>query len=457
MVTTNPDLADYLLKTIPGQRWFVSKSKEITGIEEEDSLDFVIGGERYKFINVRVDFENSHDNYFLYLKVDSESPGGFSDALSDTAFVKHFHSIFRDGAEIRTSRLAIKGEPYGNSNNDVDVKQTRLLRGEQSNNSVVLDGSVIMKIYRRLTDYESPDYQIPLALALQTSFNGTPACLGSIRYTGSDSDLLLATFFRFVENAGDLWNVLTGHMNRSADEGRIEADLMIDEVRSLGKLTAEMHNALASLRGDDFTPVPATIDDLSAWMTSFSDNALLLGRAHKADSAFPDIKKLADRARELLSSLQNSPFYKIRIHGDYHLGQVLKGKERLYVIDFEGEPMRSLEFRRLRHSALKDVSGMLRSLDYAASYCTRGEANRELAEAGKEWAASAGNAYLESYMKSVDSKMQYLPEGSEETRNLLDFFILDKALYEFNYEINNRPDWADIPLNAIREVLGDDD
>ena len=139
--------------------------------------------------------------------------------------------------------------------------------------------------------------------------------------------------------------------------------------------------------------------------------------------------------------------YKIRIHGDYHLGQVLKSGKSFIVIDFEGEPMRSLEERRKRHCALRDVSGMLRAIDYAFSYAAMAEGKD--ASAVAEMSLLCQKIFIDAYWKNYSPVCEYLPDTGSETARAIGFFMLEKAYYELSYELNNRPGWAGIPLNAI--------
>lgn len=454
-----PDLKLYLMEKLPAERWFVSKSKEITDIQEIDSLSLSISARPFIIISVRVMYNGGSDSYMLYLS-ESKSPDGslsYGDALNDLDFVNYIYGIFSQNGTQNTVSGLISGENFTPMSNAFrKFYSMRPFSGEQSNSSIILNKDMMMKVYRRRTDYYSPDYQIPKALQEQTRFGGTPECHGSIRYRHDEDESLLATVFTFIENEGDCWSFFTGLLKERLQDGGIDSTFLSEEITALGQLSANMHNALASLQGENFLPVPVTIDDLSSWLMALSDNVMTLDRNRLKKEGIPSADAIIDRARSLLSPLQNVQIVKTRIHGDYHLGQVLKHGRDYYVIDFEGEPMRSLEYRRLRHSPLKDVAGMIRSINYAAAFCTASSSDQDYIESGISWAAANTRTFLNSYLAAVDRDLFYIPRDDQSTKSLLDFFILDKALYEFNYEINNRPSWASIPLRAISNILSSD-
>ncbi len=449
------ELTEHIKHTLPQERWFVTKSKNIVDVNITDSLRVDISGLTFVICFADVKFESTSDTYLLYF-TESERGGihTYENALNSTVFVNYLYNIFRQSAEQKTERGAILGENMDPGNNSFPkFSSIKLHSGEQSNSTVFLGRDRIMKVYRRKTDYHTPDYQIPRAFHQDTEFKGTPECYGSIYYSSGDDTSLIATVSKFVENQGDCWQYFTGKLASEAETGEIKPDLLAEEIRSLGKLTAEMHNALSSLKGENFFPVPLTIDDLSSWLTEVTNNAMLLTEYRNEHTGIPGYDDIMNHAKGILAKLSKSEMSKIRIHGDFHLGQILKSGDDYYVIDFEGEPMRSLEYRRLRQTPAKDIAGMVRSIHYAAAFCTINNPDPVLRESAKKWAKDLSALYVSAYLDGVDRKAHYIPENDEDFNNLLEFFILDKALYEFNYEVNNRPSWVRIPLEAITGII----
>ena len=246
----------------------------------------------------------------------------------------------------------------------------------------------------------------------------------------------------------------------------------VDSAAILGRRTAELHLALAmDTSSEAFAPEPFTRDDLAAL------GADALGQAKRAHALLethldvvpadvrPTARELVERAMESLRAVHAADAgrpaefsaARIRVHGDYHLGQVLWAEFDYYIIDFEGEPERSLEERRRKESPLKDVAGMLRSYGYAAAAALlKYAAGRADLQRLEEWAALwqrwVSAAFLRGYL-GVSGTSTLIPQDPVQRARLLDLFLIDKALYELNYELNNRPDWVRIPLTGLSELL----
>jgi len=247
----------------------------------------------------------------------------------------------------------------------------------------------------------------------------------------------------------------------------------IDSATILGRRTAEMHLALASeATSEAFAPAPFTRADLAALE---ADALAQARRAAALLEAPPDTlpadtaataREIVERATETLRAAQADDVARpseftaarIRVHGDYHLGQVLWSESDYYILDFEGEPDRTLDERRRKESPLKDVAGMLRSYGYAAyAALLKHEAGRagdfsRLDQWAAAWQRWVSAAFLRGYLAAAGSA-QFLPVDPVRRARLLDLFLIDKALYELNYELNNRPDWARIPLRGLSELL----
>ena len=246
------------------------------------------------------------------------------------------------------------------------------------------------------------------------------------------------------DNGGDGWKYVVGAL--AADDTARAA--LAHDLRALGVTTAELHAALASdPRRAAFAPEAVSDADRASWAADLRARLERVARRlHEAEGSF------AEPARHLVAALNEAPtralaappggFTKIRIHGDFHLGQTLRTDDGFVVIDFEGEPARPLAERRAKHSALKDVAGMLRSFDYAV----------ETAQAPRVVEATLRDAFLDGYFARAGDAA-FLPGEDSARVAWIDFFELEKALYEVEYELDHRPDWIHIPLRGVRRLV----
>jgi maltose alpha-D-glucosyltransferase/alpha-amylase len=257
---------------------------------------------------------------------------------------------------------------------------------------------------------------------------------------------------------------------------------------TLGRRTGELHRALAQTTGHSaFDPEPMTVADMTGWLdqirdeveTTFTRLRLALGRLPEPVQALaeqvlvsriglPRAGRYASLAEQVLEvrgaaaartaqvEALTPHAMKTRYHGDYHLGQVLVAKDDVIIIDFEGEPARSLEERRGKHSPLRDVVGMLRSFNYAAHVALRqvtaDGARAMLMAQINDWEQQTRTAFLAAYTEAVEGSPGY-PADPDQVRVLLELFALEKACYELRYELDNRPDWVEIPLGGLCELL----
>ncbi|MEZ0492331.1 aminoglycoside phosphotransferase [Kineococcus sp. TBRC 1896] len=313
--------------------------------------------------------------------------------------------------------------------------RTKVLTGEQSNTSIVVSAAegetpLIAKVFRVLSGGDNPDVVVQTALA-DAGCARVPRPAGWVdgRWTGPDGSPTtghLAHVTEFLAGSQDAWRVATAAVGAGED--------FTAQARELGRATAEVHAVLAA----ELATEPATPERLAA----VADG--LLERVAWACTAVPQLHEVATAARERVDAVrhvQDAPPLQ-RVHGDYHLGQVLHSQARGWVLlDFEGEPLRPLAERSVPDLALRDVAGMLRSFDYAASTA---------AEPGS-WGPDCRAAFLEGYTAVVGTDPR---AGGQAV--LLAALELDKALYEVVYEARNRPDWLRIPLEAVHRLLGSD-
>ena len=351
---------------------------------------------------------------------------------------------------------------------------------EQSNSSVVVGGKYVVKILRRLTPGIHPEIEVGRFLADVAHFQNAPTLLGTIELADGDHRTALAVVHAFIENQGDAWSITGAALDRFIDEQRLlteetiienlETASMLQRMRQIGRRTAELHLAFASHSElPAFAPEPIAPDDAARWTDALLERArmtlTLLERGLKAlpEPARPLAERLLAHAEAVTAHIDAGrgaryEGLKIRQHGDFHLGQVLIAKDDAYILDFEGEPRRSLDERRSKEPPARDVAGFLRSIDYAASAAlSRGlnlspEERASLAQRIRMWGKTLASAYWESYRETIGETPLW-PADEEQTQRLLDLFVLEKALYEIEYELTNRPSWAEIPIEATLRML----
>ncbi|GAB3691545.1 hypothetical protein [Corynebacterium nasicanis] len=325
----------------------------------------------------------------------SETPAGEARLLILRVNGRHLYQVLVDaeGRDILSESPELYLQAHG-----LPQGETRAIDGEQSNTSLIVDGQMV-KVFRHLEPGLNPDVELLSQIA---DCPHVAPVRHWVTATIDDAEHTLAMVQDFVPDADDGWRYALGFASLDASFGA-EASL-------LGEATRAVHEALAGA-----FPVSA---DAPSFRRSLDE---LVGRAQV-------LEEFSGAARAFYADLDDEVDVQ-RVHGDLHLGQVLRTADTYILIDFEGEPARPLAERRRPDSPLRDVAGILRSLDYAA----------HVAGADPAWADAAGAAFLEGY-------------GIERTP-LLDAYVLDKALYEVVYESDNRPDWVDIPLRAVRRLL----
>jgi maltose alpha-D-glucosyltransferase/alpha-amylase len=385
-----------------------------------------------------------------------------------------------------------------------DASSARVWRPsvEQSNTSVAFGDSLILKLFRRAENGVNPDYEVGRHLTERTGFTRVPAVAGAFEYTGSDAGATtIGVMQELIVSQGDGWRHATDELGRFYDQvaarrppraapptsyaALVAAEppkAVRDVVSSftgpaavLGRRTGEMHLALATDAGDPaFAPEPLTAADLDAVASAAATELrTVIGTLETLQASSHPAKLPADIAEHasklltlrdtLLARLHpGRPLEfaasKIRVHGDYHLGQVLWVEGDYYIFDFEGEPARPLAERREKQSPLKDVAGMIRSFSYAAyaalfaHAATRPGAFDQLEPWARIWQTWTTAAFLRAYFDTVDRAL-FVPADAEHRDALLRRFVLAKAIYELSYELNNRPDWIRIPLWGIFDML----
>jgi maltose alpha-D-glucosyltransferase/alpha-amylase len=478
------------------QRWFAAKARGL-GIVRVEDWAALRDDPPLVLLLVRAD----EARYYVPVAL-GESPSDAARTIGPLAglalFDAHWHPDFGvcllDAITSRQAFASARGsfrcapvDPWDHALWDLpDPSAAKPHTGEQSNTSIFFDRRLILKSIRRPESGINPDFEMLRFLTNRPGFTHVPRLAGWAEYAGPGETATVALLQEFVGNTGDGWtHTLSGLGNlceklEGADgaaavepmavEPRVAAlgvDLLAD-IHELGAVTGRLHAALASDADlPAFRPEPITGEDVRRWRGNIVQDLERLTveigavSARNTDARAAQALLLDARARiervDDLFPLADGTVYKIRCHGDYHLGQVLKTAESFVVIDFEGEPARPLEERRAKQSPLRDVAGMLRSFDYAvhAALAARPEAERaRLRPALEAWERQAVRAFLGGYgLAAGKSRERLLPQSAEAARRACAAFELEKACYELRYELNNRPDWIAIPLAGIARLL----
>lgn len=361
------------------------------------------------------------------------------------------------------------------------LENIRAVETEQSNSTALVDNDYVVKIYRKLQAGINPEIEVSRFLTDIAGFTNTPALLGSVELVEGDQRTAVAIVHAFVQNQGDAWTVTSAYLDRFADEQRL---LAVDDhaphseeqvpyllyMSQTGRRVAEMQMALAS-RDDipDFKPEPTSPDDIRLWINEIVTRAepVFSALAQRRNSAKDSDRALIDQVLELRHGLrgwltellpENIDGLKIRHHGDFHLGQMLIVKDDIFIIDFEGEPRRSIDERRRKAPAARDIAGLIRSIDYSATAALEralkvtSDDTGKLAAALDAWRERATTAFVDAYRETMTDARLW-PADAGATKEMLNFFLLEKALYEIEYELAHRPDWLRVPLTGILRIL----
>jgi maltose alpha-D-glucosyltransferase/alpha-amylase len=478
---------------IERQRWFAGKARGLRTARMEDWAT-LREDPPLVLLLIRAD----ETRYFVPVAL-GEAPADPARTIGPlgglTLFDAHWHPDFGtsllDAIKSRRAFASAGGsfrcapvEPWDHGSWDgLDRVPATPHAGEQSNTSVFFDRRLILKSIRRPESGINPDFEMLRFLAARPGFDHVPRLAGWMEYAGPGETATVALLQHFVANTGDGWTHMLARLgdlcerlaaaDNAADVEERVAALGVEaltEAHELGAVTGRLHAALASDSGPpDFRPEPITGEDVGRWRHALvRDLDRLTAEIAAASARMPPADRAAlesllnarariERAGDDLVQLADGTAHKIRCHGDYHLGQVLKTAESFVVIDFEGEPARSVDERRAKQCPLRDVAGMLRSFDYVAhtALAARPEAGRaRLRPALEAWKQLATRAFLSGYLMAAGkSPERLLPRSPEVLRRACAAFELEKACYELRYELNNRPDWISIPLAGISRLL----
>ncbi len=366
---------------------------------------------------------------------------------------------------------------------------SQVLSAEQSNSSMLFDNRFFLKLYRKLEHGINPDVEITRFLTEQTDFANVPAFIGALEYRRAKAEpTVVCLLQQAVANEGDVWTLTVDAIGRYYDRVlERKADLqdettlpsaLLEEliggvypekVKLMAQRTGELHLALAS-RSDNpaFAPEPF---NAMAQRSVYQSMRTSLRRAFTSlEKKLPDVPaKFRDEAREVLAAEKEilarekrlldrrTNGAKIRIHGDYHLGQLLYTGKDFVILDFEGEPARPLSDRKMKRSPLRDVAGMMRSFQYAAYSALWQPSMRQedvpfLERWADLWYRQMSSVFLQSYL-NTNAGAIFIPKNSDDLQIIVESYLLDKAVYEIGYELNHRPSWVLIPVRGIKQIL----
>ena len=454
------DLARFLTR----QRWFAAKTR---GVAAVDVLDWAVLDPAGPLVLLLVAVDG--EPYYMPVTVADETTPEAAlaragadtvvDAHDDPRFGRRAVAAIAAGRSVdgRRGRFRFRPTPGWTFPAEPDALIVNRLTGEQSNTSVAV-GNLVLKSLRRPEPGVNPDLEIPRFLTTRTAFRHVPRLAGWVEYAGPGEPVTLAVLQEFVPNAGDGWTHVVSTLAARGAAIERRPDALLTDIRRLGAITGGLHAALASDdRDEDFRPEPVDRDDVRRWADEIARELAAPEVRRRLAGAAPQVTDAVTRALAALDELAGVTM-KIRVHGDYHLGQVLKTPDGFAIIDFEGEPARPLTERRQKQSALRDVAGMLRSLDYAAHAVASGRPETERAAtllALTVWEAQAREAFLTGYLlAAAESPVPLVPAAPPTLRGACAPFELQKAAYELRYELDNRPDWVAIPLAGINRIVG---
>ena len=453
-----------LPRWLANKRWFGAKSRAITSVEIIDSVAISTSS---IILFALVHYEDGEpDTYQIPLLYSTHQDGNqglpLQDAVDDENFRQELlHIIAQDIAHPVSDNGALKG---CHSAGFAVARGThplpaRVSKTEQSNTNILYGDKLILKLFRRLQLGKNPDVEIGRFLTDVAHFPHIPRFLGEITLSRPGTEpTSCAMLQEFVPSQGDGWQWTLAALATYYEAATPDAEPYLKAASLLGRRTAELHLALATETTDPaFRAEPLTVALLADEAQRIRDQIHLA--VDTLQQAFPsltagaatDAATILSRRSSLLAQanaiLDHPPSGNlIRIHGDYHLGQVLRAKDDFVLLDFEGEPARSFAERRRKQSPLKDVAGMLRSFSYAAWVGLENHSKVLLST----WPSKVSAGFLAAYFETMAPHPGLLPDDPLAT-SLLQAFLLQKNLYELLYELNNRPTWVRIPLAGLVE------
>jgi maltose alpha-D-glucosyltransferase/alpha-amylase len=505
-VLTQNILPDFL----PNQRWFGGKGQRIVSVTLADAAEYRSAGSDFLIASIDVTLEGGTvQQYLLPLGIAWETKtydpltqlqsftlararlgprvGALHDAMASPAFVQAILRGIRAAVDVPTLRgghILFQPTKALAEIPSVGEPAVERLGGEQSNTSVLIGDEMILKALRRLQPGIHPEVEIGRYLTEVAGFKNTPPMLGWVEMIDAKGEpTAIFVLQGFVRNQGDGWSFALDYLDRVLGQLEmvpISIEVDVEDLhamfrglsQTLGTRIGELHQAFAlPVEDPAFQPEPVTESDVLSWKASIGLQAAqahsALQRVFETGTLAPDarfdvetlLSRWAEVDKTIEAALPNIPeINKTRLHGDMHLGQVVVVRDDFHILDFEGEPLRSMDERRAKHSPLRDVAGMVRSFNYAAKTALqqrgnhRPEKRKQLVRGINEWERQMIVTFLDSY-RVASAGCSSIPTDDATFQRLLDFFLLEKALYEICYEAANRPDWIIIPVYGVLRLL----
>lgn len=506
--------ADILESYIVKKRWYGGKSSTLKYIEVQDYFRIASKDNNYYGVLLEVNYKEAFfQNYFMPVafmakeELDTSTTiaaitlNGVDGYLVDALHQEDFRKLMFENMMSQKSSKDVKVKFHkGETMNETEYKYSKFMGVEQSNTSIIFNDKYVMKIFRRIYISTNPDYEISRFLTERMHFEHSPAYKGSININLGEEDITLALMQELVPNQGDAWQFMLEECDRIFDNLKTKKikiqklpdvelfqRLRLNEVpheiidwaglsiflriQTLARRTAEMHIALGSdIYETAFTPTTYN-GDYTVWLKNrltyqFQNRLNILeNNLHKLDGMALELaNQFLDNKKEIRKIFLDFDWTKmkserIRIHGDYHLGQVLVNGDDFWLLDFEGEPESTIRDRKVKQPPLKDVAGMFRSFHYAIYATIFNNKDKypyeqsELFEAGEILFKYFVGVFLRTYV-DVAQEGNLNIGYRKEVDFLLKYCILEKAVYELGYELNSRPRWAVIPLTGIASILG---
>ena len=506
-------LENYILK----KRWYAGKSSTLKYIDVVAHCKLTSDKNTFFGVLIEINFSEAFfQDYFIPLSfIKGEKSGletgtiitpitfkGEEGFLIDAIHIEDFRHLVFDRIMSYSSNQGFARVLFHRSETiqPVKYKTSQFMGGEQSNTSIIYNDKYVMKFFRRIYTSKNPDYEISRFLTEKSNFKNTPAYVGSINLALDNGDTItLGLMQDLLENEGDAWKYMLQELKSvyiNLEKKKINVDKLPDiplyqrqpintippeiidfaglniflKVSKLALRTAEMHIALGSdMQDTAFTPTKYN-GDYAVWLKNrliyMFQNRLntIENNMHKLEGEALELaKQFLDNKKEIREHFLNFNWTRmkserIRIHGDFHLGQVLVDKDDFYLLDFEGEPESTIQDRKVKQPPLKDVAGMFRSFHYAiystifnndGSFKTSQE---NMFKAGEVLYKYMIGVFMETYVHKVQTENLNIGY-KQEIEFLLDYCLLEKAVYELGYELNSRPRWTIIPLRGIASIL----
>lgn len=516
---TDPDFlrtfsGEILENYIPAKRWYAGKASALKYIEVMDFYPVEARPYRYYNVLLEVNFKEAFfQNYYLSIALVAEPPADREHIIAQVSF-EHAQGFLIDALYEENYRKLLfekilqapqtdVGKVHyhrGKSLQENAYHSSAFMNAEQSNTSIIYNNNLILKFFRRIYFSTNPDYEISRFLTERQQFKNTPAYTGSINLRHeNEEDITLALMQELVPNQGDAWKYMlhlldelfTGLPGKNIalealpeiglfEKRPIEqlppeivqwtGTILFRQMEKLAQCTAEMHIALGSDMHDTaFTPTHYN-GDYTVWLKNrlihqFQNRLNTIeNNLYKLDDvALPLAQRFLDQKKEIRKRFLDFDWTKlkgerIRIHGDYHLGQVLVNGDDFYILDFEGEPESTIRDRKVKQPPLKDVAGMFRSFHYAiyATIFNHPEkypySRQQLFKTGELLYRYMVSVFLHTYVQNAQRGNLNIGYDAE-IQFILKYCMLEKAVYELGYELNSRPSWAVIPLEGIRSIM----